>query len=60
MTGRANGRQGGRLRQGSQTGSRSTITKSNTSKLVKWQMLNDYKYAIGTTKQAGDYNKITN
>ena len=23
-------------------------------------MLNDYKYAIGTMKQAGDYNKITN
>ena len=23
-------------------------------------MLNDYKYAIGTTKQVGDYNKITN
>ena len=23
-------------------------------------MLNDYKYAIGTAKQAGDYNKITN
>ena len=22
-------------------------------------MLNDYKYAIRTTKQAGDYNKIT-
>ena len=22
-------------------------------------MLNDYKYAIGTTKQVGDYNKIT-
>ena len=22
-------------------------------------MLNDYKYAIGTTKQAGDYNKTT-
>ena len=22
-------------------------------------MLNDYKYAIGTAKQAGDYNKIT-
>ena len=23
-------------------------------------MLNDYKYAIGTAKQAGNYNKITN
>ena len=23
-------------------------------------MLNDYKYAIGTAKQAGDYNKTTN
>ena len=23
-------------------------------------MLNDYKYAIGTVKQAGNYNKITN
>ena len=23
-------------------------------------MLNEYKYAIGTAKQAGDYNKITN
>ena len=23
-------------------------------------MLNDCKYAIGTVKQAGDYNKITN
>ena len=23
-------------------------------------MLNDYKYAIGTVKQAGDYNKVTN
>ena len=23
-------------------------------------MLNDYKYAIGTAKQAGDYNKIMN
>ena len=23
-------------------------------------MLNDYKYAIGTSKQAGNYNKITN
>ena len=23
-------------------------------------MLNDYKYALGTMKQVGDYNKITN
>ena len=23
-------------------------------------MLNDYKYAIGTAKQAGNHNKITN
>ena len=23
-------------------------------------MLNDYKYALGTAKQADDYNKITN
>ena len=23
-------------------------------------MLNDYKYAMGTARQAGDYNKITN
>ena len=37
-----------------------TITKSNTSKLIKQTTLNDYKYAIGTAKQAGDYNKITN
>ena len=40
--------------------SRSTITKSNTSKPIKGKTLNDYKYAIRTTKQAGDYNKITN
>ena len=39
-------------------GAKSTITKSNTSKLIKQKMLNDYKYAIGTAKQAGDYNKI--
>ena len=40
--------------------SKSTITKSNTSKLIEQKMLNDYKYAIGTAKQAGDYNKTTN
>ena len=41
-------------------GSKSTVTKSNTSKLIKQKVLNDYKYAIGTVKQAGNYNKITN
>ena len=41
-------------------GSKSTITKSNTSKLRKQKTLNDYKYAIRTAKQADDYNKITN
>ena len=60
MTGRTSGRHGGRGRQGSRTGSRSTIAKSSTSKPIKQKMLNDYKYAIGTAKQAGDYNKITN
>ena len=59
MTGRTSGRHGGRGRQGSRTGSRSTITKSNTSKLIDQKMLNDYKYAIGTARQAGNYNKIT-
>ena len=54
-----NGGHGGRFRQGSRTGSKSTITKSNTSKLIEWKILNDYKYAIGAVKQAGDYNKIT-
>ena len=41
-------------------GSKSTITKSNTSKPIKQKTLNDYKYAIGTVKQADNYNKITN
>ena len=41
-------------------GSKLTITKSNTSKLIEQETLNDYKYTIGTVKQAGDYNKITN
>ena len=41
-------------------GSKSTVSKSNTSKLIKQKVLNDYKYAIGTVKQAGNYNKITN
>ena len=59
MPGRMNSRHGGRFRQGSQTGLKSTITKSNTSKPIEQKVLNDYKYAIGTTKQAGDYNKIT-
>ena len=60
MTGRMNGRQGGRFRQGSRTGSKSTTTKSSASKLIEQKMLNDYKYAIGTAKQVGNYNKITN
>ena len=60
MPGRTNGRHGGRFRQGYRIGSRSTITKSNTSKPIKQKMLNDYKHAIGTAKQAGNYNKITN
>ena len=59
MPGRIYGRHGGRFRQGSQTGSKSTITKSNTSKPIKQKVLNDYKYAIRTAKQAGNYNKIT-
>ena len=54
MTGRTNGRNGGRFRQGSRTGPRSTITKSNTSKPIKEKMLNDYMYAIRAAKQAGD------
>ena len=41
-------------------GLKSTIIKSNTSKLIKQKMLNDYKYAIRTANQAGDYNEITN
>ena len=40
-------------------GSESTITMRDTSILLKQKMLNDYKYATGTAKQAGDYNKIT-
>ena len=59
MPGKMNGRHGGRFRQGSRTGLKSTITKSNTSKLIEQKMLNDYKYATGTMKQVGDYNKIT-
>ena len=54
-----NGRHGGRFRQGSRTGLKSTTTKSSTSKLIEQKMLNDYKYAIGTVHQVGDYNKIT-
>ena len=54
-----NGRHGGRFRQGSRTGSKSTITKSNTSKPIEWKMLNDYKYAIRTANHASSYNKIT-
>ena len=59
MPGRMNGRHGGRFRQGSRTGLKSTTTKSSTSKLIEQKMLNDYKYAIGTVNQVGDYNKIT-
>ena len=59
MPGRMNGRHGGRFRQGSRTGLKSTITKSNTSKVIECNMLNDYKYAIRTMKQVGNYNKIT-
>ena len=32
---------------------------SSTSKLIERKTLNDYKYAIRTMKQAGNYNKIT-
>ena len=60
MTGRISSRHGGRGRQGSRKGSRSTNTKSNTSKPIEQKTLNDYKYAIRTAKQAGDYNKIAN
>ena len=56
MPGRMYGRHGGRFRQGSCTGSKSTITKSNT---IEQKVLNDYKYAIRTMKEAGNYNKIT-
>ena len=31
----------------------------STSKLIERKMLNDYKYAIRTMKQTGNYNKIT-
>ena len=34
--------------------------RRNTSKLIEQKTLSDYKYAIGTAKQAGNYNKITN
>ena len=60
MPGRMYSKHGGRFRQGSRMGLKSTITKSNTSKLIKLNILNDYKYDIGTAKQAGDYNKTTN
>ena len=60
MTGRTSTWHGGRGGLGSRTGSRSTNTKSNTSKLIGQEMLNDYMYAIGTANQAGEYNKITN
>ena len=59
MPGRMNVRHGGRFRQGSRTGLKSTTTKSNTSKPIEQKMLNDYKYAIGTTKHVSDYNKKT-
>ena len=59
MTGIMNSRYGGKFRQGSRTGSKSTTTKSSTSKLIEQKMLNDYKYTIRTMKQMGDYNKIT-
>ena len=58
MPGRMNGRHGGRFRQGSRTGLKSSLTKSNTSKPIEQTMLNDYKYAIRTVKQVGDYNKL--
>ena len=38
---------------------KSTTTKSSTSKPIEQKSLNNYKYAIRTTKQAGNYNKIT-
>ena len=41
-------------------GSKSTSSKSTNSKLIKQKMLNDSKYAIGTAKQADNYNKTTN
>ena len=41
-------------------GSKSTSAKSTNSKPTEQKMLNDYKYASRTAKQAGDYNKITN
>ena len=41
-------------------GSKSTSAKSTNSKSIEQKMLNDYKYAIGTANQAGDYNMITN
>ena len=59
MTGIMNGRHGGRFRQGSRTRSKSTTTKSSTSKPIEQKTLNDYKYAIRTMKQVGDYNKTT-
>ena len=59
MPGRMYGRHGGIFRQGSSTGSKSTIPKSNTSKPIEQKVLNDYKYAIRTANQAGNYNKIT-
>ena len=60
MPGRMYGRHAGRFRQCSRTGSKSTITKSNTTKPIKQKMVNDYKYAIRTVKQASNYNKTTN
>ena len=54
-----NGRHGRRFRQGSRTGFKSTTTKSSTSKLIEQKTLNDYKYAIRTVKQVGNYNKMT-
>ena len=41
-------------------GLKSTITKSNTSNPIEQKTLTDYKYAIRTAKQAGDYNKVSN
>ena len=50
MTGRMNGRHGGRFRQGSRTGSKSTTTKSSTSKPSEQKMLNDYKQGLQVHK----------
>ncbi len=61
---RTSGRYGGRGGRGSGSSSRSASSKSTKkskdSKIPERKTLSDYKYAIGTAKQAGDYNKITN